>query len=113
MSQKREGSPSNNYKKPFVKKNLCQYYAKNGSCTKGKNCKFAHEGYQSSIPNVRHNYKSTDITLNKNYKRDLCKYHLNGSCLKGDNCTYSHSLKDFPCKYYQVRGHCDNRDECK
>lgn len=47
----------------------------------------------------------------KNYRTQLCKFHLSKTCTKGDKCTYSHDLKKFPCKAFHLRNNC-NRKIC-
>jgi hypothetical protein len=70
----------------------CKFY-REGRCTKGAECSFAHN------------------EINK--KADLCKFFLIGACQKGDECIYSHNPSQFPCKYFHVTNNCKMGDECK
>lgn len=69
--------------------------------------------YSSNLNQINQSSSTLTYLQSKNLKRDLCKYYLNGSCTKGDKCTYSHVLKDFPCKFFNSRGFCDNKEKCK
>lgn len=78
----------NNYKKQ-----ICQFYI-NGACNKGDKCLYSHQAEQI-------------------HKKELCKFFLSGNCNKKDKCLYSHNLKEYPCKFFHVRGFCENFDQCR
>eukprot|EP00727_Mastigamoeba_balamuthi_P013378 m51a1_g8663 hypothetical protein (326) ;mRNA; f:91145-92536 len=60
----------------------CKFWSE-GTCKKGVNCPFPHEGPPG---------KRLDV---------LCKFFLGGHCAKGDNCNFSHDRKKFPCQFFQ------------
>eukprot|EP00451_Oxyrrhis_marina_P002278 CAMPEP_0204254506 /NCGR_PEP_ID=MMETSP0468-20130131/2573_1 /ASSEMBLY_ACC=CAM_ASM_000383 /TAXON_ID=2969 /ORGANISM="Oxyrrhis marina" /LENGTH=204 /DNA_ID=CAMNT_0051228249 /DNA_START=39 /DNA_END=653 /DNA_ORIENTATION=+ len=98
--------------KHFRKTKLCEDFMKTGSCTKGKQCKFAHGESELRIaPNLEktklcaafeehghcefggacqfahgsHELRVTDIC----YKSKLCKYFEQGTCEAGAQCCYA------------------------
>mmetsp|Transcript_26984 Transcript_26984/g.26614 ORF Transcript_26984/g.26614 Transcript_26984/m.26614 type:complete len:250 (-) Transcript_26984:4-753(-) len=76
-----------------IKKVKCKYWA-GGTCHKGQDCTYLHEGAQLM-------------------KDELCKYFVTDTCIKGDECVYSHDTKKFPCKYFHGVGSCHLGDTCR
>ena len=79
-----------------TKKNkaICKYWLE-GTCGKGDECSFSHEGQP--------------ITQ----QSEVCRYFLTGSCLKGKKCPFSHNISLVPCKFYHAKGFCSMGNSCK
>eukprot|EP00451_Oxyrrhis_marina_P009407 CAMPEP_0204308844 /NCGR_PEP_ID=MMETSP0469-20131031/747_1 /ASSEMBLY_ACC=CAM_ASM_000384 /TAXON_ID=2969 /ORGANISM="Oxyrrhis marina" /LENGTH=212 /DNA_ID=CAMNT_0051288389 /DNA_START=105 /DNA_END=743 /DNA_ORIENTATION=- len=99
--------------KHFRKTKLCEDFMKTGSCTKGKQCKFAHGESELRIaPNLEktklcaafeehghcekgascqfaHGSQELRVT-DMCYKSKLCKYFAKGTCEAGAQCCYAH-----------------------
>lgn len=71
---------NNNDKKP-----ICKYFAAEGKCAKGENCKFSHE---------------------KNKEKEICQEFLEGDCKNGKNCEKLHVCRHF------LKGFCQKAEKC-
>lgn len=65
-----------------VKTELCKSFVKNGKCTYGDACAFAHG--EAELQKKKH--------VPSRYKTKLCQqFHENGTCAYGDRCQFIHS----------------------
>lgn len=65
-----------------MKTELCKSFLKNGTCTYGDSCAFAHG--EAELQKKKH--------VPSRYKTKLCQqFHENGTCSYGDRCQFIHS----------------------
>jgi hypothetical protein len=67
---------------------LCQNFMKQGFCSVGAKCLFAHGDHELRTPENGLGIKAKAI---ENYKKALCRdWQQHGHCIRGVNCTFAH-----------------------
>jgi hypothetical protein len=93
------------------KTKLCHQYEKNGSCSRGDTCDFAHGHEELQVPK---SVKFTKTKLCHDFERD-------GKCKRGKNCEFAHGAEQLElpsnfkrsiCKDFKAQGKCIHGDKC-
>ena len=70
---------------------LCRYYAENGYCNRGEDCRFSHEiDDQNDQNDGRTEWQDNDNKAYVAQRNRPCKYFSEGCCKKGDKCIFLH-----------------------
>lgn len=75
---------------PNYKTVLCSHFEKNGNCTNGRDCQFAHGSQELRAASFGNAGNPP-----ANYKTVLCKqFSEDGECPRGPNCSFAHGNDD-------------------
>ncbi|PVG00704.1 hypothetical protein CPB86DRAFT_782246 [Serendipita vermifera] len=77
---------------------ICWWYAKNGFCSAGEECLYAHpKGSQVECPDYNRGFcKLGPDCPRKHVRRVICQLYLNGFCPAGPSCPQGHPKPTLP-----------------